>query len=139
MSFRRTGSFFIFYLMLQLLLFLQIYGPWKTDHNLVRTAKEDSFLFHGFVIQLNADKVIHISFSGFLDGDDFPSIGNGSLFFRIVLYNPCPDANLTFGYHISCYYFKRFVFRFGFSGFLTDLGFLFLSVDSGWSSPSFKI
>lgn len=64
--------------MLHLLLFLQVYGSWKTDHDLVRAAKGDSFLLHGFVIQPDADKVVHLSFSGFLDGDDFPFIGNGA-------------------------------------------------------------
>ena len=97
------------------------------------------FFFASWIRQPDANKVIHLSFSGFLDGDNFPFIGNGGLFFRIVLYNPCPDANLTFGYHISCYYFKRFICRLGFSGFLTALVFLFLSVGSGWSSSSFKV
>ncbi len=108
MSFRRTGSFFILYFMLHFLFRFQVYGSWETDHYPIWTAEGDSFLFHGFVIQLNADKVIHFSFSGFLDGDDCPFIGNGNLFFRIVLHNPCSDANLILRYHFFSLYGEEF-------------------------------
>ena len=104
MPFRRVGNFFILHFLLHFLFFFQVYSPWKTGHDLVRAAKGDSFLFHGLIIQPDADKVVYLFFSGFLDGDDFSFLRNGAFSFcRIVLYNPRSEVHLTFRYHIALF------------------------------------